>query len=78
MAKASIKRGDTVRIISGAEKGKTGKVLRVDRGRNRAVVEGRNIVKRHLRKNLNPNIPDGGIIEKEAPIHISNLAKVEA
>ena len=78
MAKASIKRGDTVRIISGAEKGKTGKVLRVDRARNRAVVEGRNIVKRHLRKNLNPNIPDGGIIEKEAPIHISNLAKVEA
>ncbi len=78
MAKTHVKRGDTVEIIAGAEKGKTGKVLRVDRARNRAVVEGRNIVKRHLRKNLNPNIPDGGIIEKEAPIHISNLKKVEA
>ncbi len=78
MAKARIKRGDTVRVIAGSEKGATGKVLAVDRKRERAVVEGLNVVKRHLRKNVNPNVPEGGILEKEAPIHLSNLKKVDA
>ncbi|RMG13164.1 MAG: 50S ribosomal protein L24 [Deltaproteobacteria bacterium] len=78
MAKARIKRGDTVRVIAGSEKGATGKVLAVDRKHERAVVEGLNVVKRHLRKNVNPNVPEGGILEKEAPIHLSNLKKVDA
>lgn len=66
-----IKTNDTVQVIAGREKGKTGKVIRVDRRRNRVFVEGLNIVKRHKRPNAVD--PQGGIIEKEAPIHASNV-----
>lgn len=66
-----IKTGDTVQVIAGREKGKTGKVSRVDRQRNRVFVDGLNIVKRH--KKPNPVDPEGGIIEKEASIHASNV-----
>ncbi len=68
-----IKRDDVVIAISGedAAGGKTGKVLRVLRGEGRAIVEGFNLVRRHTRKSQSN--PEGGIIEKEAPVAISNL-----
>jgi len=70
-AKMYVKKGDTVYVISGKEKGKTGKVLKVLRSKNTALVEKLNIVKRHQRP-TQAN-PSGGIVEKEAPIHVSNL-----
>ncbi|MFQ6676260.1 MAG: 50S ribosomal protein L24 [Fidelibacterota bacterium] len=66
-----IRKGDTVQIIAGEARGKTGKVLKVFPRRNRVVVEGINFVKRHTRPSQQN--PHGGIIEKEAPIHISNV-----
>src|SRR5215510_7854304 len=68
---ARIKKNDSVMIIAGKERGKIGKVLRVLPQNNRAVVERLNLVKRHL-KPRGPQSP-GGILEKEAPIHLSNL-----
>ncbi len=71
MAKLHIKKGDIVIINAGEDKGKEGKVLSVDPEKNRAIVEGCNMIKKHSKPSTaNPN---GGIIEKEAPIHISNL-----
>ena len=65
---------DEVIVISGKDKGKTGKILRVDRRKDRVYVEGINIVKRHQRPNPGrPNAPVG-VIEKEGPIHVSNVA----
>ena len=74
--KLKIKTGDTVKIIAGEEKGKEGKVLRVDREKNRAIVEGVNLVKKHTKPNAQN--PQGGIVEKEASIHISNLALIDS
>ena len=73
-AKLHIKKGDTVFVIAGDSKSKekTGKVLSVDVEKQRAVVEGFNIVKKHTKPNSKN--PQGGIVEQEAPIHISNLA----
>lgn len=73
-----LKQGDVVKAISGADADgkKTGKVMQVDRPSNRAVVEGFNLIKRHMRKSQ--DLPQGGIIEKEAPIHISNLKVVSS
>lgn len=74
--KFHVKRGDTVKVISGDNKGKTGTVVRVDRLNSRAVVEGLNMIKKHVK----PTAQDpqsGGIIEMEAPIHISNLMVIE-
>jgi len=68
---ARVKKNDTVMVIAGKERGKTGKVLRVLPQENRAVVERLNMVKRHT-KPRGPQNP-GGILEKEAPIHLSNL-----
>lgn len=73
--KFTVKRGDTVKVISGDNKGKTGTVVKVDREKYRAVVEGVNMIKKHVK----PSAQDpqsGGIIEMEAPIHISNLMVV--
>ncbi len=71
--KTHIKAEDNVVVIAGSHKGKTGKVLQVIKGKDRALVEGVNMVKRHT-KPSNPQDPTtGGIIEKEASIHISNL-----
>ncbi len=71
MAKLHIKKGDIVIINAGEDKGKEGKVLSVDPAKNKAIVEGCNMIKKHSKPSAaNPN---GGIIEKEAPIHISNL-----
>jgi large subunit ribosomal protein L24 len=72
MPKMKIKKGDEVLVIAGKDRGKRGKVLRVDRERQRVVVEGVNFVKRHTRPNPSKNI-QGGIVEREAPIHVSNL-----
>lgn len=66
-----IKKGDIVKVMSGNYRGKIGKVLKVVPDRNRAIVEGINFVKRHSRP-TQAN-PQGGIIEREASIHISNL-----
>ncbi|HKA56607.1 MAG TPA: 50S ribosomal protein L24 [Candidatus Binatia bacterium] len=68
---ARVKKNDTVMVIAGKERGKIGKVLRVLPEKNRAVVERLNMVKRHL-KPRGPQSP-GGIVEKEAPLHLSNL-----
>jgi large subunit ribosomal protein L24 len=72
--KFKIRKGDKVIVRTGREKGKTGQVLRVLRDEARVLVQGVNMVKRHTRPTTgNP----GGIIEKEAPLHISNVAHVD-
>jgi large subunit ribosomal protein L24 len=68
-----VKKGDTVLVLSGADRGKTGRVLRVIPEKDRVVVEGVNIIKRHSRPTQKN--PKGGIVEKEAAIHISNVKK---
>ncbi|MEL6534612.1 MAG: 50S ribosomal protein L24 [Bacteroidota bacterium] len=73
--KFHIKTGDTVKIIAGNSKGKTGKVLSVLTDKDRAIVEGQNLVTKH-RKPSAEN-PEGGIDKIEAPIHISNLMVVD-
>lgn len=70
-----IKTGDTVTVIAGDHKGSEGKVMRVDRENNKAIVEGVNVVKKHEKPSAQN--PQGGIVEKEAPIHISNLSLME-
>ncbi len=67
----AIKKNDTVKVIAGKDKGKTGKVLRVIPKKGRAIVEKLNIVKRHLRPSEQAR--QGGILEREAPIEMSNL-----
>ncbi len=66
-----IKKGDTVYVISGKEKGKTGKVLRFSKSTNRVLVQGVNFVKKHARQTRQDQ--PGGILQKESPMHISNL-----
>ena len=70
--KIKIKKGDTVRVVAGSNKGSEGQVLSVLRQTNKAIVEGINSVKRHNKPNAKN--PQGGISEKEAPIDISNLS----
>ena len=74
MAKFKIKKGDKVVVITGSDRGKTGEVLRVLRTEMRVLVQGVNMVKRHTRPS--PGEP-GGIVEKEAPLHISNVAHID-
>jgi large subunit ribosomal protein L24 len=69
--KLKIKKGDKVRVISGDDKGKDGVVIRVDKAKMRVLIEGINMVKRHTKPSAANQ--EGGIIEKEAPIHISNV-----
>lgn len=66
-----IKVGDTVKVITGSNKGKEGKVLKVLRKDSRIIIDGVNVVKKHVRPNANNET--GGILEVEAPIHISNV-----
>lgn len=73
--KLHIKKGDMVFVNAGDEKGKTGKVLTVDKDKNRAVVEGLNMVSKHTKPNAKN--PQGGIIKQESSIHISNLQVVD-
>ena len=77
-----IRRDDTVEVISGKDKGKTGKVLRVEPKKNRVFVEGMNMQKRHqrpmmLRDTQRTQTTEGGVIEREGPIHISNVMLVD-
>jgi large subunit ribosomal protein L24 len=72
MGKLKIKSGDTVRVIAGDHKGSEGKVLQVLRDKNKAIVEGVNMVKKHMKPSAQN--PQGGIVEKEASIQISNLS----
>ncbi len=72
--KFKIKKGDKVVVITGRDKGKTGEVLRVLRAENRVVVQGVNMVKRHTRPGAGQA---GGIVEKEAAIHLSNVAHID-
>ena len=74
MAKLKIKKGDSVVVITGRDKGKTGQVLRVLPADSRVIVQGISVAKRHAR----PRMGDpGGIIEKELTIHISNVAHID-
>lgn len=73
--KLHIKSGDTVKIISGNSRGKTGKVLLVDPGKYRAVVEGINMITKHVKPSASN--PQGGIEKTEASIHLSNLMLVD-
>jgi len=75
MAKFHIKKDDTVKVISGESKGEEGKVLEVYPVKNKALVEGVNMVKRHTKPNATH--PNGGIVEQEAAIQLSNLMLVD-
>lgn len=72
---ARIKKGDVVVVISGGDKGKTGKVLEIDAKHDRVIVEGINRVWKHLRKS--ERNPQGGRLQKEAAIHISNVQPID-
>jgi large subunit ribosomal protein L24 len=71
MSNCHIMKGDSVKVIAGEDKGKSGKVLELDLRTGRAYVEGLKLVKQHLKKTQDN--PQGGIVEKESPIAISNL-----
>ena len=71
-APLGIRHGDTVKIMAGRSKGKTGKVLTVDPAKRRVTVEHANMIKRHTRPNPSKNIK-GGILEKEGPMNVSNV-----
>ncbi len=75
-AKLRIKKGDTVKVLGGDDKGKTGRVLMVDAVKGRAIVEGANLVSKHTKPNAAH--PQGGIIKQEAPIHTSNLMLLDS
>ena len=76
MSKLHIKKGDTVKVIAGNSKGSEGKVIEVLIAKNRAIVEGVNMVSKHSKPNAAN--PQGGIVKQEAPIHISNLMVVDS
>ena len=76
MGKLKIKKGDKVRVLSGEHKGQEGVVQKVLLDKNKAIVEGVNLVKRHNKPSAQN--PQGGIDEKEAPLHISNLSLLTA
>lgn len=71
MAKVKIRKGDYVVLLAGKDKGKSGEVIKVLPKENRAIVQGVNMIKRHQRQTAQQ---DGGIVTREAPVHISNLA----
>lgn len=75
MAKLKIKSGDTVRVTAGAQKGKEGKVTKVFVDKNKVIVEGVNMVKKHEKPSAAN--PQGGIKEKEAPLQISNVSLID-
>ncbi len=76
MAKFHIKKGDTVKVLTGEYKGQTGKVIQMLGDQNKALVEGINLVKKHNKPSAAN--PQGGISEQEAPIHLSNLMFVDS
>ncbi|MDD2385418.1 MAG: 50S ribosomal protein L24 [Bacteroidales bacterium] len=74
--KFHIKKGDTVYVNAGESRGKQGRVLEVIRKKDRAIVEGVNIISKHQKPNAES--PQGGILKKEAPVHISNLMLIDS
>jgi large subunit ribosomal protein L24 len=77
MGALKIRRDDEVVVISGKDRGKTGKVLRVDPKKDKVYVEGLNIIKRHQRPLPNAPQREAGVIEREGPIHISNVQLID-
>ena len=75
MSKLHIKKGDTVYVLAGEDRGKQGRVLSIDAAKKRAVVEGVNIVSKSTKPTA--KYPQGGIIKMEAPINISNLSLID-
>lgn len=75
MAGLHVKKGDEIVVIAGAEKGKRGKVIRVSPGKERVLVEGVRMIKRHTRKSQQH--PQGAIVQREGPIHVSNVMKAD-
>jgi large subunit ribosomal protein L24 len=73
--KFHVKRGDEVVVIAGTEKGKRGKIIQVVPKKERVIVEGVNIIKKHVRRNQQH--PEGAILEREGSIHISNVMKAD-
>jgi len=76
MGKIKIKKDDKILVIAGEHKGAEGKVVKVIRDKNKAIIEGVNLIKKHAKPSAQN--PQGGITEKEAPIHISNLSLITA
>ena len=76
MSKFHVKKGDEVVVIAGADKGKRGKIISVETGKQRVIVEGVHMMKRHTRKSQQN--PQGAIVEREGTVHISNVVKAEA
>jgi large subunit ribosomal protein L24 len=74
MPKLKLKKGDEVKVLTGKSKNLVGKILRVLPEEDKVVVEGANMIKKHMKPSANN--PEGGIVEREAPIHISNVALV--
>lgn len=77
MQKFPVKKGDEVVVITGKNRGQRGKIIEVLRSRERVVVEGINIIKRHLKRGNKPGQAQGGIIEREAAVHVSNVMLAE-
>lgn len=75
MAKFHVKKGDKVKVLSGESRGQTGTIIEMLPEKNKALVEGINVIKKHEKPSASN--PQGGIIEKEAPIHLSNLMLVD-
>ena len=75
MSKLSLKKGDNVMVIAGNNKGQSGRILIVDREKQRAIVEGVNLMSKHTKPNADN--PKGGIIKKESSVHISNLMFID-
>jgi len=75
MKKFKIKTGDQVVVLAGKDKGAKGKVIKIIKDKDRVIVEGVNMIKKHVKPSTEN--PQGGIVEKEAPLHISNLAVVD-
>ncbi len=75
MKRFHVKKGDEVVVIAGAERGKRGKIISVETGKERVIVEGVRMIKKHMRKSQDS--PQGAIIEREGTIHISNVMAAE-
>ena len=75
MTKLKVKSGDLVRVIAGDHKGEEGKILTIQREKNKAIVEGVNMVSKHTKPSATN--PQGGIVKKEAAVHISNLSLID-
>ena len=74
--KTHVSKNDIVRVVTGNHRGAEGKVLQVIRGKNQVLIEGVRMIKKHTRKSQEH--PNGAIVEKEGPIHISNVKRIEA